>query len=182
MYIYIFIHTYSPETSGHFSILSYATHCNTMLHTATHWVYHIFSNTDAEIFNLSYATNRNTLRHTATHCNTLRHTATHLYIYVPHSIYVFLKHRQGNFQLELCQKQATRWASIRFSAASACAFPRLPVPHPHLQYQIVYWHVYWQFIACMCFVQPHQHALFRVCHFHTHIFPMSVCILTYIYI
>ena len=34
----------------------YATHCNTLQHTATHC---------------------NTLQHTATHCNTLQHTATH---------------------------------------------------------------------------------------------------------
>ena len=38
------------------SYIPYATHCNTLQHTATHC---------------------NTLQHTATHCNTLQHTATH---------------------------------------------------------------------------------------------------------
>ena len=47
---------YSAKRPRVSSIVPYATHCNTLQHTAIHC---------------------NTLRHTAIHCNTLQHTATH---------------------------------------------------------------------------------------------------------
>jgi len=105
------------------------------------------------------------------------------------------------------------------SAASACAFPRLPFSHPYLSNVSLYINIHIHLISCYMhvvvsrisihfsasaistptssmseciltytltlyympmFIQPHQHALFRVCHFHTYIFTMSVCVLTYL--
>ena len=58
------------HTATHFIALQHmATHCNTLQHAATH----------LEVLMMIRGTHNlcNTLQHTATHCNTLQHTATH---------------------------------------------------------------------------------------------------------
>jgi len=56
-----------------------ATHCNTLQHTATHYNTHI-----SHIYDILRTLTVLFMQHTATHCNTLQHHATHCNTYIPH--------------------------------------------------------------------------------------------------
>jgi len=194
---------YSPETSGDFSILSYATHCNTR-YTLQHIKYTTYSQIHTRKFS-TWA-----MQQTATHCNTLQHTFIYMFLTVymcpsntggeifnlsyvrnrrpvervfdfqphQHTLFCVCQFHTHIFNIRLyihmyidnILHACTLFShlSMRFSASAIFT----PVS---FQCEFVYQHTYtFNIILHACGCEPHQHTLFRVCHFYTHIFNVRV--------
>jgi len=102
------LHTATPRRH-----LGWATHCNTLQHTATHCNALQHATTHCN----TLASHCNTLQHTATHCNTLQHTATHCNT---------LKHPEGvsagQFVLQIYSMQCVAvYCSVLQRVAECCS-------------------------------------------------------------